>query len=87
MVVERKSEEFFPAHVCDHLGVSSLAFRLSPFRCRHTVVAVDSTGPYYLVYNVENYFIINTPKSAKIYNGRTIKNRGEGRSKKGGVKN
>jgi len=44
-VVEREtvvvvSEEFFPSPVCDHLGVSSLAFTVL-FRCRHTVVAVD----------------------------------------------
>ena len=36
-------KSFSPSPVCDRLGVSSLAFRRSPFRyrCRHTVVAVD----------------------------------------------
>jgi len=32
VVVEKIVKSFFPAPVCDHLGVSSLAFRRSPFR-------------------------------------------------------
>jgi len=32
---------FYQTWLLELLGVSSLAFRGSPFRCRHTVVAID----------------------------------------------